>query len=126
MKAASHLPIRSWIFKRSEQLDEENRRLARTEAKGCWEKPDDHTVWKGWAGEEQEATVGHGSLPPLPPQSVTETRPSHRVWRVFNGFAFSSLSFGWIDFGLFLKQIFNMDQDINVASKQKNLLCKKK
>ena len=67
MNAASHPPILSWIFKRSEQLDEVNRRLVRAEAKGCWEKPDDHTVWKGWTGEEQEATVGHGSLPPLPP-----------------------------------------------------------
>jgi len=57
---------------------------------------------------------------------VMATMPSHRVWRVFNGCAYASLSFGWIVFGLFLLQIFNMDQDINVASKLKNLVCNKK
>ena len=54
---------------------------------------------------------------------VLATMPSHRVWPLFNGFAIASLSCGWVAFGLFLLQIFNMDQDIDVASKLKNLVC---
>ena len=54
---------------------------------------------------------------------VLATMPSHRVWAIFNGFAIASLSCGWIAFGLFLIQIFYMDQDINIASKLKNLVC---
>ena len=57
---------------------------------------------------------------------VLATMPSHRASAFFNGFAITSLSCGWIAFGLFLLQIFNMDQDINVTSMLKNLVCTKK
>ena len=54
---------------------------------------------------------------------VLVTMPSHRVWVLFYGFAIASLSGGWIAFALFTVQIYFMDQDLNIASKLRNLPC---
>ena len=54
---------------------------------------------------------------------VFATIPPHRLWVFFYSLAIASLTSGWIAFALFLLQIYHMDENMNVASKLKSLLC---
>ena len=67
--------------------------------------------------------VFHLSLHTITTVFVLATMPSHRVWALFYGFAIASLSGGYIAFALFTVQIYFMDQDLNIASKLRNLPC---
>ena len=68
--------------------------------------------------------VFHLCLHTITATFVFATMPSHRVWALFNGFAIASLLSGWIAFYYFYYFYF-MDQDLNIASKLRNLDCTK-
>ena len=70
---------------------------------------------------QKAMAIFHLCLHTITATIVLTTMPSHRVSTLFNGFAITSLSSGWIAFALFIVQIYFMDKDLNIASKLRNL-----